>query len=104
MSRSDKHASSGRQNDAPAGALSRRDLLPTLVGSVAIVGAALSLGDSRMAAAQSKTSQQTAKYQDHPNNGSSCATCNFFRPPQSCQLVAGTISANGWCSFYAKKS
>lgn len=78
-------------------------MIVTLAGSMAIIGAALSLGTGDVAEAQSKTDQKTAKYQDHPNNGNSCSICNYFRPPHSCQLVDGTISPTGWCSFFAKK-
>ena len=81
---------------------SRREIFPMLAAGVTI-GAGLTLGLGRMAEAQGKTSQKTAKYQDHPNKGQSCAQCNFFRPPKSCQLVEGDISPNGWCSFWAKK-
>jgi len=88
----------------PDGALSRRQLFPSVIGAAAIIAAAISLGKSQLAEAQSKVSKKTAKYQDHPKNGQQCSTCNFFRPPKSCQLVAGDISPNGWCSFYAKKA
>jgi hypothetical protein len=94
---------SGRQSDAPAGMPSRRDMIVTLAGSMAIAGVALSVVGGDVAEAQSKTSQQTAKYQDHPNNGNHCSICNYFRPPHGCQLVEGTINPNGWCSFFAKK-
>jgi hypothetical protein len=93
-----------RQSGAAQTQLSRRELLPTLIGAAATVSAAIALGASETAEAQSKTSQATAKYQDHPNAGGSCAICNYFRPPHACQLVDGNISPNGWCSFYSKKS
>ena len=57
----------------PDGPLSRRQLFPTLVGAVSIAAAAISLARSNIADAQSKTDKKTAKYQDHPNNGQSCA-------------------------------
>ena len=88
---------------APNG-LSRRRVFQTLIGSAAVIGAALSLVSAEQADAQSKTPKKVAKYQDHPNKGQQCSTCRFFRPPKSCQLVAGDISPNGWCSFYAKKT
>lgn len=81
--------------------LSRRKLLSTMAGAGVVLAAAL--GKSDTAAAQSKTDKKTAKYQDHPNNGQSCAQCNFFRPPKACQLVEGDIGPNGWCAFWAKK-
>jgi hypothetical protein len=88
----------------PEGALSRRQLFPTLVGAATIVAATVSLARSNLAAAQSKVSKATAKYQDQPKAGQSCNQCQYFLPPKSCQLVAGDISPNGWCSFFAKKA
>ncbi len=83
--------------------LSRRRLFQTLIGSAAVVGAGLALVGIQSADAQSKTPKKVAKYQDHPNGGKECSKCRFFLPPQSCQLVAGNISPNGWCSFFAPK-
>lgn len=93
--------SDGRKQ--PKESLSRRQLLPTIIGAIGVATAAISLAESNSAAAQSKTDKTTAKYQDHPNNGQHCSQCNYFRPPKSCQLVAGDISPNGWCSFFLKK-
>ena len=87
----------------PEESLSRRQLLPTIIGAIGAVTAAVSLAESNSAEAQSKVDKTTAKYQDHPNSGNSCSLCNYFRPPKSCQLVAGDISPNGWCSFFMKK-
>jgi hypothetical protein len=88
----------------PDGPLSRRQLFPTVIGGAAILAAAISLGRSEVAQAQSKATKTAAKYQDHPNGGNSCAICNYFRPPHACELVAGNISSNGWCSFFLKKT
>jgi hypothetical protein len=48
-----------------------------------------------------RLSQAAAQYQDHPRGGLSCVGCSFFRPPRSCQVVAGDISPNGWCRLFA---
>ena len=93
-----------RHPPLPDGPLSRRELFPTAVGAAAIVAAALAIGKGELAEAQSKTSQKTAKYQDQPNKGAQCSQCRFFQPPHACQLVSGSISPNGWCSFFAKKA
>jgi hypothetical protein len=87
---------------SPFRLLSRRTLLPAMIGSLA--GASLWLGSGGRAAAQPKTAKKVAKYQDHPNQGKSCSMCRYFHPPDSCQLVAGKISPTGWCSFFAQKS
>lgn len=89
--------------EPPDDRLSRRRALQTLAGCATLAGLAPSLLGGAPVYAQSKVSQKTATYQDHPNDGKNCATCNYFRPPQSCQLVDGTISPNGWCKFYLKK-
>jgi hypothetical protein len=50
--------------------------------------------------AQQKISQAEAEYQDRPKSGLACAACTLFRPPRSCQVVAGDISPTGWCKFF----
>jgi hypothetical protein len=50
--------------------------------------------------AQQKMSQAEAEYQNRPKSGLACAACTLFRPPRSCQVVAGDISPNGWCKFF----
>ncbi len=83
--------------------LSRRRVFQSLIGSAAMMSAVIALAGTRPADAQSKTPKKVAKYQDNPNKGAKCSDCRFFRPPKACQLVAGDISPNGWCSFFAKK-
>jgi hypothetical protein len=45
-------------------------------------------------------SQQEAQYQDTPKGLFFCAACTFFRAPQGCKVVQGTISPQGWCKFF----
>jgi hypothetical protein len=78
--------------------LSRRSVLQC---TIAAAGASV-LGVP--AAAQStKSPQQSARYQDHPNGNQRCGTCRQFQPPSSCKVVAGKISPNGWCTLYFAK-
>ena len=77
---------------------SRRTLLGSLVAGVGLVAGS---GRSR---AQAKVSKATAHYQDTPKDGMICADCRNFRPPNACQLVEGTISTDGWCSFYSEQT
>jgi hypothetical protein len=79
--------------------ISRRVALGHVAGAATVV-----LGGSIPAAlAQQKVSQANAKYQSHPNGQQRCDICQLFRPPSSCQIVAGTISPNGWCQFFTAK-
>lgn len=81
--------------------ISRRTLLRI---TASIVPAALLSGLAGTAAAQQKTPQKAVKYQDQPKNGQKCSQCRFFMKPNSCQVVAGDISPEGWCNlFQAKK-
>lgn len=104
MPRPEKSLSPRPQSQPADMWLSRRQIFPTVLGVGAIFAATLSLGTSPMAEAQSKTSKKVAKYQDQPNKGQKCSECRFFQPAHSCQLVAGNISPNGWCSFFGKKT
>ena len=70
--------------------------------SIAVGSAALVLGAG--VPAQAKMTQTAAAYQDKPKDNQSCASCALFKAPSSCTLVDGTISPNGWCRFYSKKS
>jgi hypothetical protein len=53
--------------------------------------------------------QANAKYQNQPKGAAHCAICSYYIPgPKAgangaCKQVAGSISPNGWCQFYAKK-
>jgi hypothetical protein len=50
-----------------------------------------------------KVAQNVVQYQTSPKNGQSCNKCVNFVPPNSCKLVAGTISPSGWCLLFAPK-
>lgn len=88
--------------------MNRRDILQKLVG-LPLVGVAVA-GSLRMAEAQqSKAPQSSVNYQNKPHGNAKCSGCRFFIPGSgggkgSCQIVAGAISPNGWCTAYAAKS
>lgn len=50
-----------------------------------------------------KVSKAQAKYQDKPKDKQQCAVCSNFVAPNSCNLVEGKISPNGWCSLFTQK-
>jgi hypothetical protein len=78
--------------------LPRRRLIRAVVGSVA---AGLTCVVTSEANARQKMSQQEAKYQDSPKNIHMCATCAFFEPPNSCDVVDGEVNPAGWCEVFA---
>ena len=87
----------------PTSGSSRRAFIKT-------VGVAAAVATCRRAAAataqeykpqdQKKLTQATARYQDHPKGNESCAGCPYFVLPNSCVLVEGEISPNGWCPIF----
>jgi secreted PhoX family phosphatase len=82
-------------------ALSRR----TLLSGAAFAASAAAVGLMPLRArAQQKVAQSAAQYQASPKNGQQCSTCSHFQAPSSCQVVDGSISPNGWCALYTKKS
>lgn len=74
-------------------------VLPALAGLLA----------STTAIAEAKGSKTQFKYQTHPNGGHKCSGCRFFHAGKTasadgtCDVVAGAISPNGWCTAYAAK-
>jgi anaerobic selenocysteine-containing dehydrogenase len=82
--------------------LSRRSILrgAVLLASGTLAAAVIQV---KPAYAQ-KAAKEATKYQDSPKDGQKCSDCAFFQAPSSCSVVDGTISPNGWCMLYSKKS
>jgi uncharacterized protein YjbJ (UPF0337 family) len=56
-------------------------------------------------AATSKVSQTSVQYQTQPKGELKCSGCmNFIAESNTCKLVDGQISPNGWCSLWTKKA
>jgi hypothetical protein len=53
---------------------------------------------------QKKLTQAGARYQDHPKGNEICAGCPYFVLPESCVVVEGEISPNGWCPMFTTSS
>lgn len=52
-----------------------------------------------------KLPQASAQYQAKPKGDQRCANCvNFIADSNTCKLVEGPISPQGWCSLWVKKS
>lgn len=57
------------------------------------------------AAATPKLAQANVQYQPLPKGEQKCGTCiNFIAESNTCKLVDGTISPEGWCSLWTKKA
>jgi hypothetical protein len=87
-------------------AMTRRTFVTNAIVLPALAGLLL----AETTTAQAKGSQAQFKYQNTPKNGQKCSTCTQFIPGSSpskngsCKVVDGSISPNGWCIAYAKKS
>jgi hypothetical protein len=61
--------------------------------------------NSAAPAATGKVSQASVQYQAQPKGEQKCGSCqNFIAESNSCKLVDGQISPEGWCSLWAKKA
>ena len=76
---------------------SRRTAMRAFAGGIS---AALGLTASQAGASEKMTRQQ-AQYQDTPNGIYSCGMCTLFERPNSCKVVEGEISNDGWCTAFA---
>jgi len=88
---------------------SRRRFLEKSVCGVALVGTAVLpawsstgelLTEASSARRRGKISKARAQYQDRPRGRQQCSGCVHFQGPDSCEIVAGPISPNGWCRHF----
>ena len=80
--------------------VSRRIVLKS---AVVLAGAACAGVAQRQALAQGKVAKAAMKYQDHPNGDQKCSNCMQFVAPDSCKIVEGKISPDGYCIAWVKK-
>ena len=76
---------------------SRRKLMGAAINAIS-TGMLLRLVPSQ---ASEKMTRQQAEYQDKPNGIYSCALCTLFEKPNTCKVVAGEVSPDGWCKAFA---
>lgn len=82
--------------------VSRREVLKQ-TAAVAVVAVPLALVSSKAMAA--KVAQDAVGYVNPSPNENKCGTCTHFEADaNSCKVVDGDISAEGWCSLWAAKS
>lgn len=55
--------------------------------------------------ATNKVKKEAVQYQEQPKGDQKCSSCLHFQPESnSCKLVEGSISPDGWCILWAKKA
>jgi hypothetical protein len=93
----------------------KRRTVISLGSAVAVAGGfAAAQAAARPSGAELKTmvptvSKAAVGYRDMPWDGQVCGACIWFKPPDSgsdvshCHLVAGPISAGGWCQAWMKR-
>jgi hypothetical protein len=87
------------ETESAAGACSRRRLLQSAVGMIGI--AATITVRPEPISATIKISKAAVAYQDHPEGDKRCGKCRQFLSPDSCKLVEGQISPQGFCRIFA---
>lgn len=85
--------------------LSRREVLRgALAVGCSLLAPAL-LSSPAHSATTKKASPASVKYQTHPKGEQKCGKCaNFIAESNTCKVVEGKISPDGWCVMWVKKS
>jgi hypothetical protein len=90
------------ETEGCAAACSRRLLFQGAVGAIGAAAAAAAVLEAAFATI--KISKAAVAYQDHPDGDKRCGKCRQFVSPDSCKLVDGEISAQGFCRLFAPLS
>ncbi len=87
---------------ALSGCDSRKDASPT---STAPASSPPTGSGSTAAPASAKATQASVQYQSQPKGEEKCADCqHFIAASNTCALVEGQISPDGWCSLWTRKT
>lgn len=98
---------SGRQ--AEINGLTRRTAIKQVLVTAAGIAVGWSVIDSQSAKAAGSIPKGVMGYQNTPNGTQRCLGCLQFIPGKnpyamgSCNIVAGSISPNGWCNSWTAK-
>lgn len=58
-----------------------------------------------VAAPAKKVPQASVQYQTKPNGEQKCSNCmNFIAKSNTCKLVEGSVTPEGWCKLWVKKA
>ncbi len=61
--------------------------------------------DAAAPAAAAKVSQASVQYQTQPKGEQKCSECmHFIAESNTCKLVEGQISPDGWCTLWTQKA
>lgn len=61
--------------------------------------------ESAAPAETAKVSQASVQYQSQPKGDQKCSEClHFIAESNTCKLVEGQISPDGWCALWAQKT
>ncbi len=69
-------------------------------GAGAMPGGGAAPGTVPSGAGRGKVSKAAARYQTRPNGNQRCGRCAHFLAPNRCEIVAGSISPNGWSRYF----
>ena len=73
--------------------------------SSAPAGSSATSANSAAPAATKKVAPASVQYQTQPKGEQKCGQClHFIAGSNTCKLVDGQISSEGWCSLWAKKA
>jgi hypothetical protein len=85
-----------------------------LKAGLAVAGGAVAIGPARAAggddpagsaateySAPAKFSPEAVQYQPTPKDWQKCLYCTYFQAPDTCSIVSGTVSKQGWCNHFA---
>lgn len=66
---------------------------------------AATVTENAPAAAANKVKKEAVQYQEQAKGDQKCGLCLHFQPESnSCKLVEGQISPDGWCILWTKKA
>ena len=95
----------GKESEVPrraatAAQVSRRRFIAGSAG-VAVAGGALTgCAAFKPAFTPGTLSKAEAQYRDRPNGLERCGLCHHFYSPNMCNVVAGPVSSDGWCTHF----
>lgn len=52
---------------------------------------------------EKQTKTEVEYTSDHGTSNEQCSKCVYFRHPDGCEAVMGTISPGGWCELFKRK-